>query len=209
MLPLLAQGASNIVVSSAYRISATAAGNSFAPAVAADGFRVVFLSHAANLVTNDNLGPHLNLFVRDVSPDSTALVSVSTNGGGANVSVTRFFISSIGTIVFETAASNLTRNDTNGVSDVFLRDLNNTVRLVSINAAGTGPGNGRSFNPIVSRYGERVVFESEASDLVPNDTNGVLRHFCARHFPRADTVGERQCHRRWSWQRSLSFAFHP
>jgi Tol biopolymer transport system component len=177
MVSLFARGASNTVVSSAYRISTTAAGHSYAPALAADGNRVVFLSHAANLVTNENLGPHLNLFVRDVFANNTALVSVSTNGGGANASVTRFYISSIGSIVFETAASNLTHNDTNDVSDVFLRDLNNMTRLISVNAAGTAPGNGRSFNPIVSRYGERVVFESEASDLVPNDTNGVADIF--------------------------------
>src|SRR4030095_3094982 len=177
MVSLFARGASNTVVSSAYRISTTAAGHSYAPALAADGNRVVFLSHAANLVTNENLGPHLNLFVRDVFANNTALVSVSTNGGGANASVTRFYISSIGSIVFETAASNLTHNDTNDVSDVFLRDLNNMTRLISVNAAGTAPGNARSFNPIVSPYGERVVFESEASDLVPNDTNGVADIF--------------------------------
>ena len=178
MLPMSAWCVSNAVVSSAYRISSSAAGNSYAPAIALDGNRVAFLSHAANLVTNEDLGPHLNLFAREVfSSNPAILISVSTNGRGANASVTRHFISSIGVIVFETAASNLTRNDTNGVSDVFLRHFQNTNRLISINAAGTGPGNGRSFNPMVSRYGERVVFESEASDLVPNDTNGVADIF--------------------------------
>jgi len=183
MLPLSAWCVSNTVVSSAYRISSTAAGNSYAPAIAWDGNRVAFLSHAANLATNEDVGPHLNLFARDFfSSNPATLISVSTNGRGANASVTRHFISSIGSIVFETAASNLTRNDTNGVSDVFLRDFYDTNRLISINAAGTGPGNGRSFNPMVSRYGERVVFESEASDLVPNDTNGVADIFVWDRF---------------------------
>ena len=183
MLPMSAWCVSNTVVSSAYRISSSAAGNSYAPAIAWDGNRVAFLSHAANLVTNEDVGPHLNLFARDFfSSNPATLISVSTNGRGANASVTHHFISSIGSIVFETAASNLTRNDTNGVSDVFLRDFYDTNRLISINAAGTGPGNGRSFNPMVSRYGERVVFESEASDLVPNDTNGVADIFVWDRF---------------------------
>jgi Tol biopolymer transport system component len=177
--PWPVRGSSNTVVSSVYRASVTAAGNSTAPLLSTDGNRVLFLSHAPNLVTNEELGPHLNLFARDVFSDRTVLVSVSTNGhSGANASVTRYSVGSIGVhIVLETAASNLATNDTNDVSDVFLQSFDGRLQLISVNAAGTGPGNGRSFNPLVSRYGERVIFESEASDLVANDTNGVADIF--------------------------------
>src|SRR6266508_1047416 len=77
-------GQSATAISVPYRVSATGAGNSYAPAFSADGRSVTFVSHANNLVTNDDLGPHLDLFVRDLAASNTVLVSVSTNGiGGA------------------------------------------------------------------------------------------------------------------------------
>src|SRR5437762_3994615 len=72
-------------VSATDRTSLTAAGSSFTPAFSADGRLIVFLSNARNLVTNDDLAPNLNVFVRDLIMSNTVLVSVSTNGrGGAN-----------------------------------------------------------------------------------------------------------------------------
>jgi hypothetical protein len=66
----------------------------------------------------------------------------------------------------------LVANDTNGVSDVFLRDLvlSRTI-LLSINRDGTGAGNKLSGNPIMSADGSTVLFESYASDLVNGDYN--------------------------------------
>src|SRR5262245_57993144 len=79
--PLLA--AESVRVASApYRASVSGAGNSFAPVLSADGRFVAFLSHANNLVTNDDLGPHLDLFLRDLVSSNTTLLSVSTNGYG-------------------------------------------------------------------------------------------------------------------------------
>ncbi len=54
-----------------------------------------------------------------------------------------------------------------------------TTRLVSINSAGTASGNGDSvyFLPVLSANGRFVVFDSNASDLVANDTNGATDVF--------------------------------
>jgi Tol biopolymer transport system component len=63
-------------------------------------------------------------------------------------------------------------NDTNGLQDVFLRDLfAGTTLLVSANRAGTGSGSGVSYSPAITQDGRFVVFVSTASDLVDNDTN--------------------------------------
>ena len=73
---------------------------------------------------------------------------------------------------FHSHAFNLVPNDFNGRRDVFMRDLQTgTTTLVSMNLSGTGPGNGTSQKPTISADGRYVAFESDASDLVPNDTN--------------------------------------
>ena len=76
-------------------------------------------------------------------------------------------------VVFQSNASNLVPNDNNGASDVFVRDLvAGTISLVSVNTSGSGSGNGASQDPVVSSDGRYVSFDSTASNLVPNDTNG-------------------------------------
>jgi Tol biopolymer transport system component len=75
-------------------------------------------------------------------------------------------------IVFESASTNLAVNDTNGFSDIFLRDIaGGFTRLISINAAGTASGNSASTQSRLTPDGNHIVFQSDASDLVPNDTN--------------------------------------
>src|SRR5207248_11577266 len=52
------------------------------------------------------------------------------------------------------------------------RDLqSNTTRLVSVNLAGTGGGDGESRHSYISADGRFVAFESDADDLVARDTN--------------------------------------
>src|SRR5919201_3554326 len=89
-------------------------------------------------------------------------------------------------IAFESDASNITPGDTNGVTDVFavLRagsysdqgtpwQIGRTV-LVS-HGIGGQPANGRSYGPAVSGDSRHaplcVAFVSDASNLVPGDTN--------------------------------------
>ncbi|WP_186343225.1 PKD domain-containing protein [Allochromatium palmeri] len=63
--------------------------------------------------------------------------------------------------------------DDNEVSDLYRLDLlSDEFRLISVTEAGTA-GNGPSRDPAADANGERVVFTSDASDLVPGDANGV------------------------------------
>jgi Tol biopolymer transport system component len=161
--------------STPYRASVTGAGNSHSPVFSADGRHIAFVSHANNLVTNDDLGPHLDLFVRDLVTSNTVLVSVSTNGfGGANDSIGLYTLSSNAHVIaFDTTANNLAPADTNQASDIYVRDLlAGTTRFVSMNAGGTGSANGPSSKPLLSEDGRYVIFESLASNLVTNDFNG-------------------------------------
>ena len=79
-------------------------------------------------------------------------------------------------VVFRSSSTNLVSgvNDVNGFnSDIFRRDrLTGKTELVSVSrlAANRTP-NQPSFNAYISANGRFVVFESDASDLVANDTN--------------------------------------
>jgi Tol biopolymer transport system component len=64
-------------------------------------------------------------------------------------------------------------DDSIGLPNVFVLDLwSGSHEFVSVNEAGTGPGNGASFHPVMSEDGRRVAFTSLASDLVAGDTGG-------------------------------------
>jgi Tol biopolymer transport system component len=143
--------------------------------VSADGGRVAFCSVATNLVPGDaNLAA--DVFVRDRVAWTTTRVSVTTGGGEANGPSCLNSASAISAdgndVVFESTASNLVANDTNGQGDVFLRDLDSgTTELVSV-ASGGGAGNGASQWPAISGDGRYVAFSSLASDLIAGDLNG-------------------------------------
>lgn len=74
-------------------------------------------------------------------------------------------------VAFESAESSVVEDDTNRVTDVFVYDRHTkqTTR-VSVNSIGV-QANGGSFAPEVTRAGRFVVFESLATNLVPDDTN--------------------------------------
>src|SRR5205814_8121366 len=148
--------------------------------IGADGRFVLFLSSASNLATNDDAGKYVDVFLRNRTNNTTSLLSVNVSGtGGGNGHSISPVISADGRFVaFESAASNLVADDANNVSDIFLRDLlTNTTSLVSVNRAGTGPGNGASTSPLISADGRYVAFVSAATDLVDNDTNAATDVF--------------------------------
>ena len=63
--------------------------------------------------------------------------------------------------------------DSNGVRDVFVHDRHErTTKRISVGARG-GPANGASDIPRISADGRFVVFASDATNLVPRDTNRV------------------------------------
>jgi Tol biopolymer transport system component len=108
-------------------------------------------------------------------PETVTLVSVSSTGELATgASSVRPAASSDGRFVaFVSDAANLVAGDGNGVADVFLRDrVAGTTTLVSV-ASGGGVGNGPGRWVSISGDGRYVAFSSEASDLVPDDTNAV------------------------------------
>ena len=128
------------------------------------------------MTANDDTIGTSDVFVRDLQLGTTTLVSINRFGTGSGNSFSIVpVISADGRFVaFSSNASDLTANDTNTTSDLFVRDLQmGTTTLVSINRFGTGSGNNVSFAPVISADGRFVAFQSGASDLTANDTNGI------------------------------------
>jgi Tol biopolymer transport system component len=80
-------------------------------------------------------------------------------------------------VAFPSFGDRLVPGDTNGASDVFVRDrqTGQTTR-VSVSSDGA-QANSRSVSASISADGRFVAFESEATNLVPGDTNGLADAF--------------------------------
>lgn len=155
------------------------AGNdtSYNSSISADGRYVAFASEADNLVPSDT-NISMDVFVHDLQTKKTIRVSVDGNGGqgydwsgGPAISPDGRFVA------FESWAEQLVPGDTNKRGDVFVRDWQGGVTTrVSIGTGG-GQGDERSHEAAISKDGRYVAFESDASNLVPNDTNRVADVF--------------------------------
>jgi len=113
-----------------------------------------------------------SLVAVSAAAESTTIISVNAQGQAANGFSDRPAISADGRFVaYESDALDLAAGDTNGRKDIFLYDLQtNAVTRVSVGANGAQSNNG-SASPAISQDGRYVAFESQATNLVSNDTN--------------------------------------
>jgi len=150
-------------------------GESGGAGISGDGRFVVFYTAANDILPNDvNVAQDVVVYV--VETGAVEDVSVNTSGKAGNDHSFDPAISHDGNFVaFTSLATNFGRDsnkDTNGFSDVFLRDraAGTTVR-VSVAADG-GQANGPSYDVSISADGRYVAFTSEAGNLVPGADNG-------------------------------------
>lgn len=150
------------------------------PYISGNGRYVAFESDAPNLVANDT-NDDFDIFVHDRKTRRTVRGSVSSDeseamGFGGSLSYDGRYL------VFSSDSSNLVEGDTNGGSDVFVRDLKKTTTArVSV----TSDGRQSAGSPLVatsksnhrlsiSANGRFVGFVSNATNLVPNDSYEVF-----------------------------------
>lgn len=154
-------------------------GSSAGPTSSGDARRIAFFSEATNLVPDDRNGRR-DVFVRDRVDETTRRISLAPDGSEADGASDIAAISADGrTVAFASEASNLVAGDANGQRDVFVHDLESG-RTERISAAANGSdADGASDFPSISANGLRVAFVSRASNLVPDDRNGVADVFVA------------------------------
>ena len=152
-------------------------GDSDTCSISLDGMRIAFRSAATNLVTGDTNG-RVDIFLRDIATGVTSILSRGAANVQANQHSFEPVLSGDGRAVcFSSDATNLVSVDTNGVRDIFLRDLAaGTVTRLSESLAGT-QGNAASDRPTISRDGRWIAFDSAASNLAPGDTGTVIDAF--------------------------------
>lgn len=141
--------------------------------ISGDGRYVSMSSEASNLVDGDrNL--YADVFVFDRTTRTMELISRAVDGGAANGPSSYPPVSDDGRfIAFASEASNLVAADGNSTSDIFLLDRSTRQMVRITRGVGGVEANGRSTYPSISSNGRFVVFTSAASNLVPDDRNGV------------------------------------
>jgi Tol biopolymer transport system component len=157
-------------------VAVASSGFYYSPSFSADGRYVAFFSYTNDLVPNDTNGVG-DVFVYDRQTGLTELVSVDSEGNQANDHSSLYgtgFISSDGRYVaFSSAAANLVPDDTNGATDIFVHDrLTHATERISLDSFGNQANEGSS-HISMSADGRYAAFQSYASNLVPDDTNGV------------------------------------
>ena len=147
-------------------------GDSYHPAISADGRYVAFYSFASNLVPGDT-NIMADVFVCDRYDGSIERVSVDATGAESDGWSTYPSISADGRYAaFQSFARNLVPDDTNSWYDIFVYDRQtDTIERITVDDSGS-EGNGDSNYPAISADGRYVAFHSFATNLVPGDTNG-------------------------------------
>jgi len=146
-------------------------GSGGSPTISADGRLVAFAAFT--------IGGVSDIYVWDRQTKTTVNISVTPAGSASTSSFCRNpAISGNGRFVaFQSGKDDLVAGDTNGFSDIFVRDLQNGVtERVSISSSGAQANQGATV-PAISADGRFVAFASNSSNLVPGDTNGTVDVF--------------------------------
>ncbi len=147
----------------------TPSANSRGPSISGDGRFVAFHSSAADLDGDIDS----DVFIYDRTLCTLELISRSFTGGNGNNQSELPSISGDGRFVaFESSATNLVSTDTNGTTDVFVRDRLLGITILASLDSDEGQPTSSSNEAVISGDGRFVAFVSNATTLVSGDTNG-------------------------------------
>jgi Tol biopolymer transport system component len=154
-------------------------GASSAAGISTDGRFALFTSAATNLVSGDTNG-FVDVFVKDSLTGKIERISMGLAGAEPNADCLNPCLSGDGRFVaFESDANNLVAGDTNGVRDIFVYDRARKVMRIYSKPLAGGQSDGHSRSASFSADGSYLAFESDATNLVAGDTNGVTDVFVA------------------------------
>ena len=146
--------------------------DSSSPSISAEGVSIAFVTYNSYLNSDRLVIASDDISVYNRITAQTTRINTATDGSRANGRSFNPSISGDGNyITYTSAASNLILNDTNSADDIFVYDRNigQTTR-VSIANDGT-QANASSSLASISADGRYIVFQSNADNLVSNDTN--------------------------------------
>ncbi len=146
--------------------------------ISADGHLVVFETSATNFAPNDT-NSFNDIFLKNMLDGSITRSSASTLQVNWPVLALHHQPSPRDgqRVAFSSVSSNLLPMIPTGLTDIFVRDVQDgTTRLVSVSSSGA-PGNSTSQDPFISGNGRYVAFTSFASNLVQGDGNATSDAF--------------------------------
>ncbi len=148
-------------------------GDSYTPALSADGRFITFVSYAGNLAAGDT-NQRADVFLANLEKGDIRRLSVDAAGQQANRDAHRPAISADGKMVlFSSAADNLVSGDTNAAEDVFMMDIEKGgIERLSVALRGS-QADGDSFDAVMSMDGGYVAFASYAKSLTSDNNPGV------------------------------------
>jgi Tol biopolymer transport system component len=162
-------------------------GSSDYASLSADGRYVVFESNANNLAPGDTNNKR-DIFRKDLVTGTVVRVSTPDQGGSDNDFSSHAQITADGRYVLFESVAGLLGYDTNGKNDIYFKDVQtNELRIVSLANGWSEQSNGWSEKAQFGPDGSSALFESIASNFVPNDTNGKADIFIKK-FDDAGTV---------------------
>src|SRR5262249_34828073 len=139
-------------------------GGAIEPRLSADGRYVAFVSGASNLVPGANGG----VFVKDLQTGAITCASTSDAGvEGGGFSEAPVLSADGRYVAFQSDSGNLVPGDTNGTTDVFVKDLQTgAITRIVPSPASQAEGSGL---PALTADGQSVAFASSATHLIPGD----------------------------------------
>jgi hypothetical protein len=149
-------------------------------AISGDGGTIAFMTTSSH--DADDTNGKSDVYVYDIASDTYELVSLSSSevvSTDGNSSYNGLSLSYDGRyVLFASTVTDLVAGDTNGFSDVFVRDRTaGTTERISVDSS-EGELNNNSFDPSITNDGELVVFWTAATDVIGgSDTNGSIDVF--------------------------------
>lgn len=151
-------------------------GSSDSGVLSANGRFVTFESLSSNLVPGDTNGSS-DIFFRDLLIPTNQLVSVAIDGGPGNGASTGPVMTPDGRYAaFVSTATNLVAGDTNGIADVFVRDLLLQQTVCVTTGSVPPPSLFSNFSiplamPVITPDGRYVAFATKSRGLNPAVTS--------------------------------------
>ncbi|MDH5216786.1 MAG: HYR domain-containing protein, partial [Gammaproteobacteria bacterium] len=133
---------------------------SFESDISSDGDTIVFSSYAQNL-TPDSVSTYSNVFLRLITENKNLLISNSRDGSNPNGYSDQPTVSGDGKwVAFVSTANNLTYDQTNGTSNIYLKNI-----VTGKTTLVTAGADGGSITPNISYDGNYITFASAATNL--------------------------------------------
>ncbi|MDF2534684.1 MAG: domain protein beta Propeller [Bacillales bacterium] len=162
----------SIMIVSTSKKGSIAKGFSSNAVISSNGRYVAFESTAANLVSNDTNGTYSDIFLKDLTTGDIQLISKTSSGNQVLAASSLPSISTDGLYVtFQANGSLIEGIETMGNHLYIYNCLTGATEMVDVSETGEIANLAGNYRPNISGDGRYVIFESESTNLVPNDNN--------------------------------------